>query len=293
MTFARPLISVVAVMTLVCACDRQPEPPPQPVQQPAAAQTPDGPSIAYVCESGRTTTVRYPDAATAQLTYNGQTHAMRMVPAASGVRYAGSGLEWWIRTRNGAEQAILSRLGPDQDVGVGVLERCNRETTGVTSSTQAPGASPAACRAGQLKLGTEGGDAGMGHRVAVMSLQNIGAAPCNLNGYPGVGLLDARGRSLTAVRVEPNPGSYLNAGAPPQPVTVQPQAKAFFDLAWSVVPDEAIGERVCPTVATVRATPPGDTAAVTLAQSFQACGGKVQVGPVRALAGDVARPVAN
>lgn len=153
-----------------------------------------------------------------------------------------------------------------------------------TTSTAGPLAP--ACRSRQLRLSAEGGDAGAGNRVAVLSAQNVGAQPCSLDGYPTVTLLDGQGRSLTEIRAEQQPGNYFGGATGPTPVTIAPQAKAYFDIAWSVVPNEAIGEQACPDAATVRVAVPGDPSVVTLEQAFAPCGERIRVRPFRATASD-------
>lgn len=284
--------AVVTLAALVAACTQPQEPAPTaPVEPtPAAPATPAAPPLTYACESGQSVTVAYPDTSTAQLTYQGRSYTLRTVQAASGARYTGSGLEWWTATREGQESATLSRLGPNEDVGVAVLERCARPASGPVAPGPTQPGQPlpggmtpalAPCRGPQLKLTAESGDAGAGNRVRNFSLQNVGASACSMTGYPGVVLQDARGRGLTAIRSEQSPGSYFTQGQPPAPVTIQPQAKAYFEMAWSVVPNEAMGETTCPNAAMVRVTAPGDTSPVSVPFTFTPCGGKVRVSPVR------------
>lgn len=284
--------AVVTLAALVAACTQPQEPAPTaPVEPtPAAPATPTAPPLTYACESGQSVTVAYPDTSTAQLTYQGRSYTLRTVQAASGARYTGSGLEWWTATREGQESATLSRLGPNEDVGVAVLERCARPASGPVAPGPTQPGQPlpggmtpalAPCRGPQLKLTAESGDAGAGNRVRNFSLQNVGASACSMTGYPGVVLQDARGRGLTAIRSEQSPGSYFTQGQAPAPVTIQPQAKAYFEMAWSVVPNEAMGETTCPNAAMVRVTAPGDTSPVSVPFTFTPCGGKVRVSPVR------------
>lgn len=290
----------IAALTGASACQRAEESaaPAQPTA-PAPPQTPPAPTVSYACESGATVQAQYPDSATAQLAYKGQTYALRTTQAASGARYIGSGVEWWTATRDGQESATLSRLGPNEDVGAAVLERCSRPAGGMAGGVMTPGPQPtpgqtptpapggvlpasAPCKGPQLKLAAESGDAGAGNRVRNFSLQNVGAQACSLTGYPGVTLQDARGRNLTAIRADQSPGSYFRQGEAPRPVELAPQAKAYFEVAWTVVPDETMGEKTCPSAATIRATAPGDTAVVSLPFAFQPCGGKIRVSPIRA-----------
>lgn len=147
---------------------------------------------------------------------------------------------------------------------------------------------PAACRSADLQLARAGGDAGMGHRRATLSVLNRGQSACQLTGYPTVTLIDAQDRTLDAVEARRRPGGYLGPDRPPLPVIVQPGARAYFDLAWSVVPHEGEGEVVCPVAATVRAAAPGDGAFVTLPMELTPCGRQVEVGPFRSTAEDEA-----
>jgi membrane-bound inhibitor of C-type lysozyme len=284
----------IAAFTGVSACQQaEPEQPVAPVEpQPAPASA--APAVGYACESGAMVEARYPDTATAQLAYKGRTYDLRSVEAASGARYVGSGVEWWTAPRDGQERATLSRLGPNEEVGVAVLEQCARPVAtaaapvppalpGQTTTPAPGGVLPAStpCKGPQLKLAAEGGDAGAGNRVRNFSLQNLGAQACSLTGYPGVTVQDAQGRAVTSIRADQSPGSYFRQGQAPTPVELAPRAKAYFEVAWNVVPDETM-QKTCPSVATLRATAPGDTAAVSLPFEFQPCGGKIRVSPIRA-----------
>lgn len=288
--FAVGLIGAISLS----ACNREAETPVQPVDAVPAATAPAAPAIGYACESGQTVTVQYPDSATASVSYQGQTYAMRLVPAASGARYSGSGVEWWIAAREGQENATLSRLGPNEDVGLAVLERCSRPSA--NPSLPAPGAptvpqaapggvlpTSAPCRVAQLQLTSESGDAGAGNRTNVFAVTNTGAAPCSVAGYPSVSLLDAQGRGLTAIRSDQNPQTAT-------PVNIPAGGKAFFDIHWNVVPNEGAGERVCPSAARVRVLIPGDVTALAVPLAFTPCGGRIRVNPFRATAEPGAEP---
>lgn len=288
----RTAFAALSIVALASACTQEAETPPAPVEPSPAPQTSAAPPISYACESGQSVAVAYPDPASAQLTYRGQAYVLRLVEAASGARYVGSGLEWWTATRDGSESATLSRLGPNEDVGVAVLERCSRPASGpVATGPTVPaqpapgGVLPAAapCKGPQLKLSNEGGDAGMGNRVANIGVQNIGTSACSLTGYPGVVLQDRQGRNLTAIRSEQSTGSYFTQGQAPAPVTLAPNAKAAFELAWNVVPNEGAGEKTCPSAARIRVTAPGDTSPVSLAMTFTPCSSRVRVSPIRPL----------
>lgn len=289
----RPSLACVLVssLALTAACSEEAAAPPEPVTPAPERAAPVAPPVSYVCESGQWVTVAYPDTATARLSWRGQDYVLRTALSASGARFVGSGLEWWIASRGDTENATLSRLGPDAEVGGAVLERCSRPAAAAVTAP-APGAAPASappCRGPQLRLSTEGGDAGAGNRVMNIGIRNIGTQPCSLTGYPTVTLQDAEGRGLAAVRSEQATGSYFAPGRPPAPVVLVPQDKAAFELAWSAIPHEAEGERVCPEAARIRVTAPGDTSPASLDMAFAPCGGRVKVSPIRPLAGE-ARP---
>lgn len=284
--FAAP-ITILSVVSLAAGCAEEAETPPAPVEPSPAAAAPAAPPISYACESGQSVTVAYPDSATARLTYRGQSYVLRTVQSASGARYTGSNLEWSTVTRDGQETAALSRLGPNDAVGVAVLERCSRPSgpaAADASLIQVPGPtglSDPPCKGPQLRLSNEGGDAGAGARVTIIGVQNIGSQRCGIHGYPAVTLQDRQGRALTAVRTEQRPGGYSREGQANILVPLAPQAKAFFDIAWSAIPHEAQGERTCPSAARIRFIAPGDTSPVTLDQTLQPCGGRISVSPIR------------
>ncbi len=285
----RPSLACVLAssLALTAACSEEVAAPPEAVTPSPAPAAPAAPPVSYACESGQWVTVAYPDTATARLSWRGQDYVLRTALSASGARFVGSGLEWWIASRGDTENATLRRLEPDEEVGGAVLERCSRPAA--AAAGPAPRATPAfapPCRGPQLRLSTEGGDAGAGNRVMNIGIQNIGTQPCSLTGYPTVTLQDAQGRTLAAVRSEQATGSYFTPGQPPAPVVLAPQAKAAFELAWSAIPHEAEGERACPEAARIRVTAPGDTSPASLDMAFAPCGGRVKVSPIRPLTGE-------
>ena len=297
----RPVFAAASglAFAVTVACSPEAESPPAPVTPSPAPTGVAAPPVSYACESGQSVTVSYPDTATALLTYRGQSYTLRSVQSASGARYAGPGLEWWSATREGVESATLSRLGPNEDVGVAVLERCSRPSSGPVAPGPVPEPQPgpgavlpvaAPCVGPQLRLSAEGGDAGAGNRVSTLGVQNVGTRACSLTGYPTLGLQDRQGRNLTAIRAEQTPGSYFREGRAPTPIELAPQRKGYFDIAWNVVPHEGQGETTCPSAVRIRMTAPGDTSPVSLAQTLTPCGGRIRVSPFRPVAESVPEP---
>jgi hypothetical protein len=177
-------------------------------------------------------------------------------------------------------------MGPNAEVGVTVLERCTRPTSGGQAPEPAPGTTApvigSPCRGPQLQLAAESSDASAGNRETVMSLKNVGTQACTVQGHPGVTLLDAQGRPLSGVRtdsIDAAGGRSTGSGEPA--VSLDPQGKAYFGLRWNVVPNEAQGQRSCPTATRVQVTAPGDTSPTSLNQTFTPCGGRVTVTPLR------------
>lgn len=286
------LTTLSAVALILAACAPPADAPPEAPAQPAGASPAPStlPVVGYACESGRTVDVQYVDDATARVTYLGATADLRLTPSGSGARYSGAEWEWWSATRDGQEQATLGRVGPNAEVGVTVLERCTRPTSGGMAPGPRPGApgtaapAGAPCRGPQLQLAAESSDAGAGSRETVFSLRNVGAGACTLQGHVGLTLQDAQGRGLSAVRTDRiDAGGAPFAGTAPV-VSLEPQDKAFFGLRWTVVPDGSAGQRACPTVTRLRVTAPGDTSPTSLSQTFTPCGGRVSVTPLRATA---------
>lgn len=265
-------------------------PPPEPTT-PIEAAAPV--SATYVCDSGLTVAVAYPDPQSAQVTYRDRTYVLRLAPAASGARFVNAEVEWRTVTRDGEESATLSRLAATEDAGVVVLERCRRPGVSALPVTPEPAVEPAPagsipvsapCKGPQLKLSRVGGDAGVGNRTSIFAVQNVGTRPCSLTGYPTITLQDDKGVALAAVRSDRTPGSYFRAGQTPGPVELAPQGQGFFDIAWTVVPNEGAGQTACPSAARIRMTAPGDTSPVSLAQAFTPCGGRIRVSPFRTVA---------
>ena len=299
----RTTLSILAVSCLAlsaAACSREEAPVEAVDDVPVAEQpeAPPAPEVSYACESGRSLSVRYVDSASAEVTYEGQTYTLNIARSASGARYAGQELEWWTAARGDQETATLSRLGPNEEVGSTVLERCSRPANTVLPP-QTPGepaglevvdsAMAPPCRGPALRLVREGGDAGAGNRQVVLSLTNAGSTACSVRGYPGLTLRDADGDELDQVRTVEQLGNYFRAGQTPEAVELEPGAKAYFDLSYSAVPHENLGETRCPSVAEVIATAPDDTADIPLDLEIQPCGRQVRVSPLRPVE-DGARP---
>jgi len=113
------------------------------------------------------------------------------------------------------------------------------------------------------------GAAGTGY--ATYLLRNAGDAPCTLFGYPGVSVLDSRGRmiGIPATRI---------AGSPRQ-ITLPQGGSAAFQVTSNAVACSGSSSSSPDDGRQLRVYPPNNTAALTLRGYFTAC--ELRVGPVR------------
>ncbi len=130
------------------------------------------------------------------------------------------------------------------------------------------------CTAAVLAGSVESTGAGAGNRYGKLVVTNDGAAPCTLNGYSGLQLLDAAGNPLpTDLERTPDPG--------PAPVVLAPGTAAAADLHWTVVPtgDEPVDRPCQAEPAQAAAIPPDETQPMTLRWGLGpvCAGGKIEI----------------
>ena len=283
MAAVRSVLTITLAAVLAACSPDDAEPPIVASPADGGHASSPGPEIGYACESGETVQVRYDGVEVAEVAYKGRTYTMRASASASGARFVGSDLEWWTRTREGREEAVLSRVGASE-IGGSVLERCMRPAT---SRDGAPALESKVndvppCRGPALTLALESSDAGAGNRGHTLALTNAGATPCTLEGYPEVRLFDADGDPLSGVRSEQTLGSHFSEGQAPPPVDLLPEGRAYFDILSTAVP--SAGQESCPQATRMRVTAPGDSAALELDMRIQPCGGRVRITPFRGVA---------
>lgn len=130
------------------------------------------------------------------------------------------------------------------------------------------------CTAASLAGSAQTTDAAAGNRYGKLVVTNNGSAPCTLNGYSGLQLLDAAGNPVpTNLQRKPDPG--------PSRVTLAPGASAAANLHWTVVPtgDEPVDGPCRPEATSAAAIPPDETQPVSLAWGLgPVCGGgKIEI----------------
>jgi len=126
-------------------------------------------------------------------------------------------------------------------------------TTGAAHSSGG-GAAVDRCHTSELTGSLVAGDAAAGNRYATLVLKDTGGQTCTIDGFGGVGLVDAAGHAL--------PTRQVRASSPtPTVVTLRPGATVRAQLHWGAVAgtgDSQTGQ--CqPTPASLRVIPPDET----------------------------------
>lgn len=145
-------------------------------------------------------------------------------------------------------------------------------TSAETSGAVRPGGGR--CTAAVLGAVVESNEAGAGNRYGKLVVTNNGAAPCTINGYSGLQLLDSAGNPLpTDLQRTPDPA--------PAPVVLAPGAAAAANLHWTVVPtgDEPVDRPCQAEAARAAAIPPDETEPMSLQWGLGpvCAGGKIEI----------------
>jgi Protein of unknown function (DUF4232) len=154
------------------------------------------------------------------------------------------------------------------------------------SSSSSPSVSPSAsvspsptvqrCKLGNLKITPGPTQGAMGSIAGMFIFKNTSSAPCTLQGYPGMQLLDATSSPITTHVIRGT--SVVVPSIPVTLVTLAPGARASSLWGYSDMPT---GAETCPASTSVQVTPPNDFSHATLHYSMSPCGGRVTVSPVR------------
>ncbi|MEJ6511174.1 MAG: DUF4232 domain-containing protein [Actinomycetota bacterium] len=116
--------------------------------------------------------------------------------------------------------------------------------------------------ADQLK-GTIGEtQSGAGQRYSALILTNTGTKVCDMRGFPGVSLLDSSSKQIGP------PASREGTEGPT--LTLQPGASASAALHTSA---SGMGAACEPASVQIMVYPPDNTASLTIASAYTACGG--------------------
>jgi len=269
------LSSVVALG----ACQGEPKGPVKADQDAPEPQVPVADAVTEVraCDSGGVVAVDYLSRDQIRLTHKDRVWTLDRVPTGQGLHFSTQGADWTVVTQAGEEVARLTLMGADKKPVV--AELCRRPAPQLATLPKHRAMKP--CISPDLAYGVEAGDAGMGHRLTTIRVENRGPAPCQLDGAPQVSLLRADGQALSQIKAEARTEGYFGQVRAAVPILLQPSDKAYFDLGWSVVPHETMGEKACPEATGLRLAPPGDSGGKSLPLAIAPCGGKIEVSPYR------------
>ncbi|MER5278398.1 DUF4232 domain-containing protein [Streptomyces sp. NPDC002809] len=91
------------------------------------------------------------------------------------------------------------------------------------------------CPPSGIRVTADRGDAAMGLRVVGLHLLNCGTAAYEVEGYPGLQLLDESREPVSGVRIlhgTDKISTGIGGDAAPRPVTLRPGESAYANLAW-------------------------------------------------------------
>jgi hypothetical protein len=150
--------------------------------------------------------------------------------------------------------------------------------TGGTRTPSSPSAGGTAmCTAGQLSVALGGGDAGAGNLYRYLVVTNTGTAACQVDGFPGLSLLDANGKQIGQPATR-RPLAH-------SPVVLRPGASASDTI------HTANQQGTCETPSTrLRIYPPGSRQSLTFPGSITICDGLFEITPF--IAGRTGNPPA-
>lgn len=251
------------ILPLLAACQQQPAPAGEGGGLDLEAAIAPAATQEFACGRGQTIAVTYEAGGTARITADGETLTLSGRPAERGVLYTAGATRWHVVTEGNRETGELVR----ED---GNIIQCSRLTT----NSAAPAPTLTSCRADQLEAELGETDAGMGHRHQQVTLTVKGATGCLLPQWPAVTPLQDKSSALTVERTK---DSYFASVEGSDRVELEAGDKAQFYIGWTVIPNEAAGEKVCPKVRGWNIASPGGGQLPTLPVDIEACGGKVTV----------------
>lgn len=153
---------------------------------------------------------------------------------------------------------------PGEPAGPGLTTRTAPPTTATTAkspstSTSIVEANAPRCALAQLRVSVPMVGHGAGQVLAYLTFQNVGQAPCNIEGYPGVAGLDASGGQIAEAARVPDP-------AGPSLATVGPSQSAS---AGVYTDQNQIGATPCQSIPALLVTPPNSASSVRVSAYFR------------------------
>jgi hypothetical protein len=166
----------------------------------------------------------------------------------------------------------MAAAHPPEVTGVKVI-KVRSVPTAEASSASGP------CPASGVHVYADRGDAAMGLRVVGLHLVNCGTGTYELNGYPGLELLDADHEKVDGVRILHGTGEISTAAGgdgSPRPLVLRPGEAARTTLAWRNTTQA--GDAVNAPYARVRPKP-GAAPVTVIPELDLGTTGKLGVGP--------------
>jgi hypothetical protein len=142
-------------------------------------------------------------------------------------------------------------------------------STTAPSTTTTTSSGPPMCTTNALSAAISGSSGAAGTIETTITLKSSSAAPCVLNGYPGLGLVASDGSTLPSNVVRK--GNYSFTAMAPTTVTLTAGQSAYFNIGYSDVPVGS--ETSCPSSASLEVTPPNAFDHLTIPATLAPCGG--------------------
>lgn len=169
-------------------------------------------------------------------------------------------------TQAAAPTASPSPTPTNDVVNIGASSPSPTATFVVIAGT--PGAYGPACQAKQLALTFAIDESSTGTSTQMGTVTNHSTTACSLFGFPGAELFDAQHAPI-AVQVFQATSGVWSGVFPEQHIQLAPGASAYFATAWSTA---STGAQIsCFTSSYFALTPPGETSAVTGADTIHVC----------------------
>jgi hypothetical protein len=157
-------------------------------------------------------------------------------------------------------QASVSAAGTPASTGAAGGTLSAAATSSGAPAAGSGATAPRRCHTGELTASLVPGSPGAGQRYATLVLQNTGGQTCTVEGYGGIGLVDASGSALPTQQLRvPSPAPVL--------VPLPPRASVRSQLHWSAVPGagDATAGDCAPTAAALQVIPPDETTPLSVA----------------------------
>jgi hypothetical protein len=171
-----------------------------------------------------------------------------------------------------------SETDPASDPAAATSARPSKRASSSAGRSSAPVTGLAGCGLPYLSVTAKPASGGDSHAGVVLTFANTGQIACQLQGYPGVAVLNASGQQVQ--QAARTPAGYLGGirnGKPPFPTTVVGPGSVASALLEGEVVD--VNGKSCASQAGLLVTPPNTRVAAKVRRQIAFCGG-LQIHPV-------------